>query len=310
MEMRAFFTAVLLLISGCTPTSKASRSTVCEYGVEELTLTGYCTEYGNDGNDVLYYSGEITGDTAVELYGLITEQYSQAELHGGNYLKCEPYLTLTAPDGTEFTCCYTWDSEEDIVDELGEPGTAFVGECFLVVGRNSRKFAPMSDDAGKRFSQLITDYLTENYTPSKKKAGTENIVFVERRTNYAWGKTDNVCFIDSCGNLYSFDLSDRTLGSEREFFEALTELYAENEPTLYDICDSERMREILTVDIPEINLSSEVTERSVGADMGQRTLYAVTGDGRLIMLRSEGDWIRTRNDPMAERLCAFYDMIR
>ena len=41
--------------------------------------------------------------------------------------------------------------------------------------------------------------------------------------------------------------------------------------------------------------------------MGQYTLYVVDTDGKLIQLRSEGDWNSYLDDPAAKRICEFLD---
>ncbi len=43
--------------------------------------------------------------------------------------------------------------------------------------------------------------------------------------------------------------------------------------------------------------------------MGQTTLYAVSLDGEMIMLRSTGDWDKQLNDAAAKRICWIYDRI-
>ena len=48
--------------------------------------------------------------------------------------------------------------------------------------------------------------------------------------------------------------------------------------------------------------------KSRGADMGQRFLYALSGES-LILLRSHGDWERNLDDNSAKDLCVVFDMM-
>ncbi len=43
--------------------------------------------------------------------------------------------------------------------------------------------------------------------------------------------------------------------------------------------------------------------------MGQTTLYAVSLDGEMIMLRSTGDWDKQLNNAAAKKICGIYDRI-
>lgn len=292
-----------------------AEMTLCDYKPEQLTFTGYSMTASSEENYIRYYKGEITGETAEKLYEIVCRQYSQPELKGGNYLSGTPYLTIAAPNGQEYTCSYTWDREQDIVDDYGQPGTEHVGTCFAVTGTRPEKFQPTSVDTMNEFERLIRDYLTENYQPYRetvfnKSAGTDNIVFVSRNTNYAWGKVDKGSFIDVWGNMYSFDFSNRSFRNDEELFDALWQVYCDTEPIKFAVCDSDRLYDVLLDVIPQINRNASTTKEGSGsADMGQYTLYAVDLDGNLIELRSKGDWNKYLNDPAAKRLCEYYDTI-
>lgn len=289
-----------------------AKMTVRDYKPEQLTFTGYSMTASSEENYIRYYKGEIKGETAERLYEIVCGQYDQPELSGGNYLPGTPYLTITAPNGQEYTCSYTWDREQYTVDEYGQPGYEPAGTCFAVTGARSAKFQPTGNDTTNEFERLIRDYLTENYRPYKeslfnKSAGTDNIVFVSRYTNYAWGKVDKGYFIDVWGNMYLFDFSDRDID---RFFDALWEVYCNTDPVKLAVCDSDKLFDILLEKIPKIDRNAPLREESTGnCDMGQYTLYVVDTDGNLIKLRSEGDWNSRLDDPAAKRLCEFYDSI-
>lgn len=311
--MKNVFAMVMVLImlaAGCS--APLSRRTVCDYSAGQLTFRGIVSDYSQDA--ARYYKGEIEGEAAQELYELIKEQYSQPELSGGNYGLLSPRLTVTAPDGTEFSCGYTYDrtvySHTDLNDEIdpGMPVECIVGECFVISGTSSRKFQITNAEARERFDSLVSDYLRENGESSPKRAENGNILLIQRITNYAWEKEDNGSFLDDLGNLYLFDFSDRSFASDEEFLTALNELYASHEPMAHIAAwENERGVEILRL-IDGIDPQAELQEKSCGADMGQRSLYALSGES-MILLRSDGDWERNLDDSSAKDLCVVFDMM-
>lgn len=289
------------------------KRSVDDHSFEEVTITGCSAVYGS-GDEWLYYTGEITGDAAQRLYEIVCEQTRQPELTGGNYISGMPYLIIKAPHGQVYTCSYTWDREEYSIGEFGEPIIGPVGDCFVVKDANSAdtKYQVIDADTRNEFCRLISDYLEKNCEPSEifyEKSSTSNIVFVNRYTNYAWGKVDNGSYIDSKGDLYDFDFSDRSFQNDKEFYEALREVYENSDPVSWGIADSGKMWDVLEKEIPKIDRNAEVTKRSKSYDMGQETLYAVSLDGEMIMLRSAGDWEKHLDDAAAKRICGIYDRI-
>lgn len=311
------FSIILLILEmmlnrGLYPSDFALSRPVDDHSFEELTIIGCDRTYDNDKE--LNYTGEITGDTARRLYEIVCEQTDQPELTGGNYCMTMPYLIIKAPHGKVYTCYYTWDREEYSTDEFGCPTVAYAGDCFVIEDADSArtKYQAIDTETMNEFYSLIHDYMEENYEPSQtlnEKCSTSNIVFINRYTNYAWGKVDNGSFIDSKGDLYTFDFKDRYFQNDKAFYEALCEVYENSDPVTLWIADSDKMWNILENEIPKINRNAEITERSNGCDMGQETLYAVSLDGEMIMLRSTGDWEKHLNDDTAKRLCRIYDAI-
>ena len=68
---------------------------------------------------------------------------------------------------------------------------------------------------------------------------------------------------------------------------------------------NERGVEILRL-IDGIDPQAELQEKSRGADMGQRSLYALSGES---LIRSHGDWERNLDDNSAKDLCVVFDMM-
>ncbi len=306
-KLFAFLMALVLPFQGCD--IKLHREKLSDYPMSELSFTAMTTD--NDGETRYEYEGEITDeDVKSALWEIITEQQDQPEIKDGNRLSGIPCLIIHGKNGEDFTVSYTWDREENIVDDYGEPGSTPVGNAFVITGTRSGKYEITSPETKAEYERLITDYLKENTVPKEsvlnKTDKTDLIVFVKRHTNYAWGKTDTGVFLDCWGNLYSFDFSDRSINGNEEFADALWEVYCDTNPVRRELCDSDKLFDIME-DICSVDKDAGYTEKSRGYDMGQTTLYAVNYDMELITLRTRGDWDRDLKDKTAKKLCGFFD---
>ena len=159
-------------------------------------------------------------------------------------------------------------------------------------GSESGVFAPAESESGGDYS------IAEESCP---------IVFVMRRTNYAWGKRDSGSFIDMNGDMYSFDFSDRDILAA-DFVSALVDVRESSKPSKTGVASKGKLAEIVSEDIPDINTEAKVSAKNVMCDYGQETLYVVGTDGSsMIMLRSEGDWEQKLQDNTAKALCSYFD---
>lgn len=301
------------------------RRELSDFRVSELTFWASGRETDVETNQEMSYEGEIVDTEVIDrLWQIITEQQKQPEIKGGNYLSVVPYLELNAPNGACYKLSYTWDREETVYDEYGEPGISLVGRAFVINGTRSGKYQIISQEAEKEFEKLIMDYLQTNAIPKdgeekpwqsavkskekvwQKSARTDAIVFVDRYQNLAWGYQCNGYFIDCWGNVYAFDYSDRGGMSEEEFQQALWETYCDTEPVRQEVCDSEKMFNILLEDVYKIDRDAEISSQSVACDAGQRTLYVCDCDFEMIKLCSTGDVEEKLQDRTARKLCKYY----
>lgn len=315
MKIFSIIMALLMTLTsftGCSedlPTS--SNRNIAEYDFEDLKFVGCCRDFSEEKTQ--YYKGGITGETARELYEIITEQCSQKKLTGGNYTGFES-LVVTAPSGQTYTCYFTYDHEEysttpnDAEVDPGMPTVDLVGERFVIISNNSQAYEVTNPEISHRFYKLIGDYLKANYSPTDKMSNTGDILFVKRYTNYAWTPINEGIFMDSLGNWYAFDFEGKLFNSDKDFVDALYEHYSSSEPVYKSKTEPERIEEIRRL-IDEIDPSSEVTEKHVGYDMGQKSLYVLSSDYELIQLHSTGDFIRTLEDENAKKLRSIYDML-
>lgn len=314
--------------------SEESRKELSDFRMTELTFRAEGFEVDAEANKEISYEGKITDtDVITRLWEIIREQQKQPAIKDGNVFGGTPSLHLYAPNGTEYTLSYTWDREEYIPPTVrddgvcDEPGFSPVGTAFVIRGGTSKKYQPISLEAEKEFENLIMDYLRSHATPedasekpwksevtfkekvSQKSVPTDHIVFVERYQNLAWGYQDNGSFIDCWGNVYEFDYSDRGSMSEEEFQQALWETYCDTEPVRKEVCDSDKLFEILLKDIDKIDREAEVSQKHTACDAGQRALYVCDSDFELIELCSKGDVEKRLQDRTAKKLCKFYDKI-
>lgn len=311
MKLIALLLAALFLLTGCSemPLNISTQKSLAEYSFEELTFIGGCREFSDSG-ETFYYKGEITGNTARQLYEIVTAQMSQQIITGGNYTGFES-LTIKTQDGGEFRCYYTFDNTEystsPSADEIdpGMPVENFVGTCFMVVGSSSRKYEIIDNETENHFNTLISEYLKAKYKPVSKLADNGRIILIRRRTNYAWGRVDNGVFMDDYGNWYSYDFSEKQYD---DYLEALYESYENSEPFYKTTFDENDIASITQL-IDEINPKAEIIEKHISYDAGQDSLYAVNSDYRLIQLCSKGDFNKTLDDSNAKRIVSMYNSI-
>lgn len=204
----------------------STQKSLADYNFEKLTFTGVYRDFSDSG-DTLYYKGEITGDTAQQLYEIVIVQMSQPTITGENYTGFDS-LTIKTKDGGDFRCYYTFDNTEysatPSADEIDPsmPVENFVGTCFIVDGRSLQKYKIIDNETENQFNTLISEYLKAKYKPVSKLANNGRIILIRRRTNYSWGRLDNGVFMDDYGNWYSYDFSEKQYD---DYLEALYESY-------------------------------------------------------------------------------------
>lgn len=202
---------VIILLLSVLPISLASvlevkeafRREISDFRAEELRFRAGGFEIDTDTNREISYEGEIADPELREkLWDIITEQRKQPKIQGGNYLGGTPYLVLHTPNGADYTLSYTWDREEEGVDDYGEPVISHVGRAFVINGTRSEKYQATAEE---EFGKLIMEYLRANAVPEdqakdtgtakvtskeklwQKSAETDSIVFVDCYQNLAWG---------------------------------------------------------------------------------------------------------------------------
>lgn len=307
MKLIALLLSAIFLLTGCSkiPLNNSTKS-LADYNFEELTFTGAYREFSDSG-DTIYYKGEITGDTARQLYEIVIAQMSQPTITGGNYTGFD-CLTIKTKDGGEFRCYYTFDNTEysttPSADEIdhGMPVENFLETCFIVVGNSSQKYKIIDNETENHFNTLISEYLKAKYKPVSKLADNGRIILIRRRTNYAWGRVDNGVFMDDYGNWYSYDFSEKQYD---DYLETLYEFYEKSEPFYKTTFDQNKIDDITHL-IDEIDIKAEIIEKHISDDAGQDSLYAVNSDFRLIQLCSNGDFNKTLDDPNAKKLVSMY----
>lgn len=145
--------------------------------------------------------------------------------------------------------------------------------------------------------------------PEQVSGRDGDIVFVRVVSNYAWGYTYCGSFVDTDGNVYSFDFSDDAKNEDgrpfpneqddRPLIERLEEIRKTEKP--------ERTLDAKAIDscaayIPNIDTSAEMKTEFTACDAGQRTIYAVTEDGKLIEMFTEGDNTGFLDDKAAKKI--------
>ncbi len=287
--------------------------------LNNLSFYAYGFEVNADENYERDYEGAITDKEVIaELWDIIKNQELQPELTEGTSYKGTPYVEITdSSTGKVYTVSYTTSivygscggSCPDVEGHVCEIPDKYAS-CMRISCGISTEYA--ATDGAKRFNELVMSSLKQ-YEPVRdavfnKSAGTDRIVFIERRTNYAWFPIDEGYFIDCYGNKYTFDFSDKRLYENEDFFNALYRVYCDTNPVEYGLYDESSLFDAVMYDVYEIDENAGTSDSASGAiDMGQTSLYVVDVDGNLIQLRSEGDRNRYLEDDTAKKLCDFFD---
>ncbi len=199
---------------------------------------------------------------------------------------------------------------EDYVYVLGEhtfiaADAATITQTDIVEFTNDMAVVPEDVENTPVESVTSTEQTTEipaepTTEPSTEPEEDAEIVFVDRMTNEI---DDRGTIIDIDGKVYKYDFCDEEISNEK-FVEKL-----------YEICETEEP--VMTVDadivydcwekIRKIDLNSEIVETYTGsADMGQSSVYAVNEADELVLLHSEGDYIRENSDAVAKEIYELY----
>lgn len=131
---------------------------------------------------------------------------------------------------------------------------------------------------------------------------TQNIVFVMKYSNYAWGKQIKGYVIDSQGSIKSFDVSEQeelSLDESIKYYESLGESAVIGTVDMEDLKDNYR----LLLETADNSFTDPV---SVGADMGAYEYFGIIynsdGSYREILLGQFGDWETVNTDKNAAEI--------
>lgn len=137
----------------------------------------------------------------------------------------------------------------------------------------------------------------------------DEILLISQYTNYAWGYQNNGVFLDSKGDLYSFDLAENSYNllinaTDAEFIKVLHTIRAKEKP-FATISDS-LLKELYWY-ISKININSTYTERHAAYDAGSDTLqiYDISSQ-KLILIHKTGDFEGALEDSYAQDLYSLY----
>ncbi len=149
---------------------------------------------------------------------------------------------------------------------------------------------------------------SEKHVP---QAPENTIVLVHLCSNYAWGIHCDGSFVDSAGDVYSFDIvklaeengidmpgNDKLLDTLQEY------VYEKTEPTAHT--NAEKAAECW--ELAQKITGSEYDSEETACDMGQKTLYAVDADTHeLIKIESIGDVTEHLLDDNAKQISRIWD---
>lgn len=163
-------------------------------------------------------------------------------------------------------------------------------------------------------TETLTEEVTGSISESMEYDVSEynmDIALITEYENWVCGHTHNGKVIDMNGNVYSYDFSVEVYNGEEEEFDGdllseLMKVCSEGSPDSSDYCGNtdtlQKIRELAD----GADRQAKMIYESAACDAGQDTIYAVTSDGGLVKICSDGDCIITSTDENAleiQRLC-------
>lgn len=150
---------------------------------------------------------------------------------------------------------------------------------------------------------------------SKVKLPEDKIIFIDAYSNYAWGYADDGIFIDTNGDVWSYDFSqyyyphydedkeDVVEHLDRDDLFRIIQKYTEPIAKI----DIDILKEAYALGL-KVDPDAEFKQKSMACDMGQYTLYFVNPEtGEDVKIYSQGDTDFIPKDRYAKKLKKFYD---
>lgn len=285
-----------------------------DMSLEELEFSGNTIIYEGATYTTTKYRGSITGDTKEKLWLLLgdIQNGKPYELDDNDTVGGAGYEALAVKNtrtGKEYRIYGSI-----LYDNPMEAG----GPCVVVIegipsyGRNYTCYGHVSEICpsdtlsalireGVACEKNIIEQTTEEPVPYKA-----DIVLVSNYRNWAEGFQCYGSFIDFEGNIYKFDFSDRSwmdISSDEDLMCELenghfNHLFGDPAGTFEDI---DLLWDIAIL-ADQISENAVITKEHKGYDMGQKVLYAVSGEHRLIEINSFGDFDCVNTDENAKRI--------
>lgn len=303
--------------SSCKPAFESDKTLTIKLGNNEnLVLSDYyitasCTLDENEKR--ITYKGDMTDkEIMTELWDIICS-YNNAEPFNGGVGNADDYYLSFKNRKNNFSF-----SVSTVILEIpSTDGIDAGGEFDVAAGiiiRSGDSYVQYCSDwkTYNRFNELVvascenSENIVEEKELPKVIYGVDKdmIVLINRQINFSSGYYERGNFIDTYGDVYSYEFTGEAPETDEAFLEKLYyDVYYTTEPVystdpqmimlcyekFYDISPNAKMHE----------------EASGSADMGQDILYVSDGLS-LIKITSFGDWNRTLEDDTAKEIIEIY----
>ncbi|MCM1165761.1 MAG: hypothetical protein NC299_09510 [Lachnospiraceae bacterium] len=288
---------------------------------EDFEIVGSATVFDRETLTTTRYKGAITGSAAEELWALLgrIERCEVAEFdYNDSVGNNSVLLTLTDKrTGKVYTITdgifYEHPMLEGgavviVINGVSHEGRGYVcyyPECDFDTGRSLLDELKELVTRAVSREEYVADRVTE--TPQLPKG---DIAAVCCYQNLAWGRELRGEFVDLCGNIYKFDLSEY---SDMLYGDLMTTLEKGHYNGLFGepvgvVGNIDALYELIALAdlVPD---DAEITEKHTAYDAGQTTLYIANTGHALVEISSRGDYERTNTDPNAEKAAKLIELI-
>lgn len=306
--------------SACKPTFESDKTlTIKLDDSENLALSDYYITAGctlDENEKRITYKGDMTDKEIMEELWDIICSYNNAEpFRGGVGNADDYYLSFKGRNNFSF-------SVSTVILEIPRTyGIDAGGEFDVAAGiiiRSGDSYVQYRSDwkTYNRFNELVSASCKSNKNIAEEKelpkqiCGDEKdmIVLINRQINFSAGYYERGSFIDTYGDVYSYEFTGEAPETDEAFLERLyCDAYYETKPVY---STDPKMIMLCYEKFYDISSNAQMYEEASGsADMGQDSLYVSDGLS-LINIASFGDWNRTLEDDTAKEIIEIYKALK
>lgn len=309
--------SLAITASSCKPTFESDKALTIKFDnnenvkLSDYYITASCTLDENEKR--ITYKGDMTDkEIMTELWDIICSCNGAKPFTGGVGNAGSYHLSFKNRKNNFSFSVSTVILEIPSTGGIDTGGEFDITSGFIIRSRDSYVQYHSDWKTYNRFNELVAASCknSENIVEEKELpkiiygGGKDMIVLINRWINFSSGYYECGNFIDTYGDVYSYEFTGEAPETDEAFLEKLyydvyytTEPVYSTDPQMIMLCHEK------FYDISPVAKMHE--EASGSADMGQDILYVSDGLS-LIKITSFGDWNRTLEDDTAKEIIEIY----